>query len=253
MALPLFAPTEGARPVYLVDSTGAIITGATGQPIVGNVASGATDSGAPVKVGGVYNSTLPTLTNGQRGDLQVGTRGSLNVTILAQDGTGAAYTASSFADAASNSATNQGSILALSRSMAFNGTSWDRIRGDTNGLAVQSALSSTFWVYAAASGGIDNSATAVTIKAAAAAGVRNYLKTLEIAHATLGASTELAIRDGAAGTVLWRTLLHTTALPTTTFVFDPPLKGTAATLLEVVTLTAVTGDVMINAQGYTGA
>lgn len=38
---------------------------------VGNVASGATDSGNPVKVGGVYNTALPTLTNGQRGDIQL--------------------------------------------------------------------------------------------------------------------------------------------------------------------------------------
>jgi hypothetical protein len=37
----------------------------------GNVASGATDSGNPVKIGGVYNSSAPTLTNGQRGDLQL--------------------------------------------------------------------------------------------------------------------------------------------------------------------------------------
>lgn len=38
---------------------------------VGNSAAGATDSGAPVKVGGKYNSTLPTLTDGQRGDNQL--------------------------------------------------------------------------------------------------------------------------------------------------------------------------------------
>ena len=37
----------------------------------GNVASGATDSGNPVKVGGVYNTSAPTLTNGQRGDGQM--------------------------------------------------------------------------------------------------------------------------------------------------------------------------------------
>lgn len=37
----------------------------------GNVASGATDSGNPVKVGGVFNTALPTITNGQRGDIQL--------------------------------------------------------------------------------------------------------------------------------------------------------------------------------------
>lgn len=47
------------------------------QPIGGNVASGATDSGNPVKAGGVYNTALPTLTNGQRGDLQLDANGKL--------------------------------------------------------------------------------------------------------------------------------------------------------------------------------
>lgn len=47
----------------------------------GNVASGATDSGNPVKIGGVYNTTLPTLTNGQRGDLQVDASAELITTL----------------------------------------------------------------------------------------------------------------------------------------------------------------------------
>src|SRR5690242_1981302 len=44
--------------------------------VVGNVASAASDSGNPVKVGGVYNSTLPTLTDGQRGNIQLTSRGA---------------------------------------------------------------------------------------------------------------------------------------------------------------------------------
>lgn len=40
----------------------------------GNVAAGAADTGNPQKVGGKYNATLPTLTDGQRGDLQVDSR-----------------------------------------------------------------------------------------------------------------------------------------------------------------------------------
>ena len=56
--------------------------------VVGNVASGATDSGNPVKAGGVYNSTPPTLTNGQRGDLQLDANGNLCVTQLQMAGSG---------------------------------------------------------------------------------------------------------------------------------------------------------------------
>ena len=58
----------------------------------GNIASGATDSGKPVKVGGVYQTTIPTLTAGQRGDLQVDSRGALITTSL--DGARATYAAS---------------------------------------------------------------------------------------------------------------------------------------------------------------
>lgn len=45
----------------------------------GNVASGATDSGNPVKVGAVFNTTQPTVTNGQRVDIQATNRGEVLV------------------------------------------------------------------------------------------------------------------------------------------------------------------------------
>ena len=109
------------------------------------------------------------------------------------------------------------------------------------------------WSYAAPASGIVNTATAVTIKTAAGAGIRNYLKSLTLAHDVLGAVTEIAIRDGAGGTVLWRGKLQTPATEGQSFRFDPPLRGTANTLLEVLTLTAVTGGVFVNATGFTAA
>lgn len=54
--------------------------------VVGNVAAGASDSGNPVKIGGVYNSTLPTLTNGQRGDVQLSSKGTVIVSGAAPVG-----------------------------------------------------------------------------------------------------------------------------------------------------------------------
>ena len=109
------------------------------------------------------------------------------------------------------------------------------------------------WQFAAASGGIVNTTTAVTLKAAGAAGIINYLKGLDISTDVLGTATQLAIRDGAAGTVIWRGKLQTTSLPLTNIVFAPPLRGSAATLMEAVTLTASgTGGVYINAQGFQG-
>ena len=108
------------------------------------------------------------------------------------------------------------------------------------------------WVYAAASGGIANTTTAVTLVAAQAAGIRNYLTNLQLSSDALGAATEIAIRDGAGGTVLWRGKIGTAGIAgVSTIQFSDPLKSTAATLLEVVTLSAsVTGSVYVNAQGY---
>ena len=107
------------------------------------------------------------------------------------------------------------------------------------------------WSYAAAAAGILNTTTAVTIKAVGGAGIRNYITSIQVMAETLTTATELAIRDGAAGTVIWRTKIPTGGLRTTTIVFPSPLKGTANTLLEVVTLTASgAGAVYFNAQGY---
>jgi len=106
------------------------------------------------------------------------------------------------------------------------------------------------WSYAAASGGLVNT-TAVTIRAAGAAGVRNYLKALQVVNGHATVSTEVLIRDGAAGTVLHRGWAQA-AGGGFACTFDPPLRGTAATLLEVVNVT--TGSaVYVNASGYVAA
>lgn len=56
--------------------------------VIGNVASGTADSGNPVKVGGVYNLTLPTVSNGQRVDAQATLKGSRHVNLRnGSDGT----------------------------------------------------------------------------------------------------------------------------------------------------------------------
>lgn len=120
--------------------------------------------------------------------------------------------------------------------------------GDT-GLAA-----TTKWAYSAVPSGIVNSVVAVTIIAAAGAGLRNYINAIQISSDALGAATELAVRDGAAGTVLFRAKLSVGALPITNIFLATPIRGTANTLLEVVTLTAsVTGGVFVNAQGYQAA
>lgn len=106
------------------------------------------------------------------------------------------------------------------------------------------------WQYAAAAAGIVNTTTAVTIKASAGAGLRNYLTGLDIFHEALTTATELVIRDGASGTVIYRTKLPSGQVGRFDITFPVPLRGTAATLLEVATLTASgAGAVYFNAQG----
>ena len=74
----------------------------------------------PVPVGGKYNLTLPTYTDGDRTQLQFDARGALAVTL--KDANGTVITAVP-ADALAN-ATN--STLARAFALKFNGSTWDR-------------------------------------------------------------------------------------------------------------------------------
>lgn len=108
------------------------------------------------------------------------------------------------------------------------------------------------WSYAAPASGLSNTTTAVTIKAAVT-GQRHFITTIELWSDAITTASEFCIRDGAGGTVLWRTKIPTAGYPYLTPVnFDEPLVGTAGNLLEIVTLTATgTGNIYFNAQGYT--
>jgi hypothetical protein len=239
--------TTGTQRVTIASDNTAFTVNATAT---GNVAAAGADSGNPVKIGGVNNTTLPTYSTGQRGDLQIGIRGSLSTQLCSDTDSGAcARTQASGADGSSNSRT--GAIM-YNRAGVFNGTTWDSSRGDTTGLSVNPyGITAQRWNYAAAASGIVNTTTAVTIKTAAGAGLRNCVASLDVMSDALGAATELAIRDGAGGTVLYRTRLGTAGLVSgRTITFPAAVCGTANTLLEVVTLTAsITGAVYVNATG----
>jgi hypothetical protein len=132
---------------------------------------------------------------------------------------------------------------------------WDATSGAAHVRVVASDVEATPWSYAAANLGIVNTTTAVTVKTAAGAGLRNYITGMQLMAEALGAATEFAIRDGAAGTVLFRQKIGTGGLVGgLNITFTTPLRGTANTLLEVVTLTAsVTGAVYVNLQGFVRA
>lgn len=83
---PFQLETRGALKSSPYSGATAIADATGGAWAQGAIASGATDSGNPVKVGARYNSTKPTLTDGQRGDMQLGTRGMLGVTLYPENG-----------------------------------------------------------------------------------------------------------------------------------------------------------------------
>lgn len=157
-------------------------TGSTADQVQGNVASSATDSGNPVKVAGVFNTTPPTYTNGQRGDVQIGARGAVNVTLFGEGGTASPSVNTSQADALS-AATN--SIAVASFPKVYNGATWDRQKKPTATSRIVSAAASTNATVAKASAGDVFTVTAYN----AAASVR-YLKFYNKATApTVGTDT----------------------------------------------------------------
>ena len=105
------------------------------------------------------------------------------------------------------------------------------------------------WNYAAASGGIVNN-TAVTIKAAAGTGIRNYLSTLVIKNVNATA-TDYSIRDGSGGTVLHRGYLPASMLTADCMTFGNPLRTTSNTLMEII-MGTTGAQVYVNATGYVG-
>lgn len=114
------------------------------------------------------------------------------------------------------------------------------------------ALPANFWSYAAPTAGLV-ATSGVTVKAAGAGAVRNYITAVQVINSHPTIDTEVAIKDGAGGTVLHRGWAGA-GNGGYTCVFDPPLRGTAATLVEIAesVQTATTG-VYVNVQGYSAA
>lgn len=108
------------------------------------------------------------------------------------------------------------------------------------------AIPEADWQFAAAAGGIINT-TDVVLRAAAAAGIRNYVTSIDIRNAHATVATEVVIKDGA--TVIWRQLLPAAMAAPVEITFPTPLRGTAATAMNVACIT--TGaQVYVNAQGF---
>lgn len=99
----------------------------------GNVAAAATDSGNPIKTGGIYTTTTPTLTDGQRGNTQIGVRGAAHVQIMSADSTVGVVVANANSDTLT---TSTAALAARALGYFYDGSQWVRARGDTNGIYV---------------------------------------------------------------------------------------------------------------------
>lgn len=131
MAYPI-ATGDVAKPVFLVDPATGIAysaaggTGGSASQVQGNVASGVTDVGNPVKIGGVFKASLPTFTDGQRGDAQIDSHGNLRMRLtgypaITGDGTGNQLIYGSDSTGGDTIAR----LLAIAP-FNFNGSTWDR-------------------------------------------------------------------------------------------------------------------------------
>ena len=114
------------------------------------------------------------------------------------------------------------------------------------------AIPENEWSYVAASGGITNTTTPVDLVGGAGSGVRNYVTSLQLYSDTLGTATEIIIRDGAGGSILWRSKIGTAGTGGTQNIrFHPPIRGSTNTVMQFACVTATgTGSIYVNAQGY---
>ncbi len=109
------------------------------------------------------------------------------------------------------------------------------------------ALPGASWAYASPSAVTDTSDDQVI--AAGAAGVRHYIAGIQVFNSHASTGTEVVIKDGS--TVLWRGWAQPTGGGCSAK-FDPPLRGTAATAVNVANITT-SSSTYFNLQGYSAA
>lgn len=232
---------SAANPLPVVAGTGSLA-----QEVQGNVAAGAVDSGKPVKIGGVYNTTAPTYTNTQRGDLQIDARGNLKTLTTASLVTGSDARVNIVGLVAADSGSGSG-LLASAPYLLNSSNVWDRQRGSAGEGTITKpyAFSASAWRNTQRLTAIGTTA----IVAAGGAGVVNFLTSIQMTWQPGLGATVVQILDGAtviaefdlgagAGTESGQLLMT----------FPVPLAGTANTALNVAIDTV--GPVKFNAQGY---
>lgn len=232
--------TDGATGLAASGDYGIIGTDTAGNSrIVGSIASATTDSGNPLKIGGVHNTTPPTVTNGQRVDAQSDTNGNLRVNLAMGTSTGA--------DAISNTSivaqpTGKGSSTALGYmgtvALLYNGSTWDRTRsGGVTGMTGVNLQATT--TGGASFLNIAAGQATTVVKSGAGTLYRIILNSA----ATATNTTTIYDNTAASGTVIGRPAVTTATLPTTLDYGDVGLAF--ATGLTIITATANGGDMTV--------
>ncbi len=214
----------------------------------GAVAAGTADNGsAPVKTGAVGRSGTPAaVADGQITNDWDGTRGQRAVMITDNGGSAPVNVVNVVAAGDGANLSAQTLLVGAIPMVSSGGFQWLQ-RGDANATTVRSAVGSASWAYASATGGITTSA-ATAMMAAGGAGVRNYLHGIQFKNTSATAS-EIVVLDGA--TVIWRAHVSASMTIGDSGKFDPPLRGTANTALNVQLLTAGTATI-VSAHGSQG-
>lgn len=125
----------------------------------------------------------------------------------------------------------------------------------TNGAQNVNIYPPSVWKYAAPAGGIVNSTAPVEIAIAQGGSYRNRITSLQIIATGITVATELLIRDGAGGTVIWRFPISTAGIPLGISIpFPSGLAASFDTAIEINCSVAagVGSAIYVNAQGMVG-
>lgn len=248
----LAAGTNLAGGVEIYDGAGTnkLNVNATGAAMVnGQVASAGSNAGNPVKVGAVFNTTQPTVTNGQVVDQQSTARGAqivatgadaFNVVATGNVAVAASYSGSPLLAGvkgvnAEQTAVTNGQVQALVSDLVGK-------------LVVLPYANPENFVSGVTASDVTDTTTTSVI-ASAGGSLRNYITQVTVSNMHASVDTRVDILDGAS-TVIWTCFCaHGGGGATATF--PVPLKGTAATAVNV--KCGTTGaQVRCSASGYKG-
>lgn len=157
-------------------------------------------------------------------------------------------------DAAHDAAVAGNPLLAGFESRTTDGTAvgdGDVVRGMATSLGkqvtYQYAIPAKTWSYASTAAVTDTADDVA--QAAGGAGVRNYVTGIQVFNSSDTVGTEVVIKDGS--TVIWRGWAEETGGGCSAR-FDPPLRGTAATAINVANITT-SSSTYFNLQGFQSA